>query len=99
MTYSAPACGRSVVSSAYVNAPASANSPAAIQAAITREGEPTLQVITRAFKKIPVPMMLPTLTEIAAIGPNPRTIWCFCVVGCINPKRSSADYADDTDFL
>jgi hypothetical protein len=33
---------------------------------------PTLQVMTRVFKNMPVPIMLATLTAVAAHGPTPR---------------------------
>jgi hypothetical protein len=46
--------------------------PAAIQMKMTVPGVPTLQVMTRVFKKTPVPMMLPTTIEMAAIRPRPR---------------------------
>src|ERR1043165_8643954 len=40
-------------------------------------GVPTLHVMTRAFRNTPVPMMLATLTEMAAISPRPR-MSCVC---------------------
>src|SRR5882724_5042138 len=39
---------------------------------MTRPGVPTLQVITRDFRKTPVPMTLPITMDVAAIGPRPR---------------------------
>jgi len=39
----------------------------------TQPGEPTLHVITRAFKNTPVPITFPMITEIAATSPRPRT--------------------------
>src|SRR4051795_7612776 len=46
--------------------------PAAIQTTMTISGDPTLQVITRAFRKTPVPMTLPMTMEAAATNVRPR---------------------------
>src|SRR5688572_1764115 len=79
-TYSPPARGQMAASSAYVRAPAMESSPATTQTAITRPGEPTLQVITRDLRKTPVPITLPTTMEVAAITPRPRmSVESFCV--------------------
>ena len=55
--------------------------PAKTQTISALPGVPTLHVITRALRNTPVPMMLATLTEIAAISPSPR-MSCVCSV-CI----------------
>src|SRR5688572_25887536 len=81
MPYSPAARGIIASNSAYVSAPASESSPAKTQTASAFPGLPTLHVITRAFKNTPVPMMLATLTEMAAISPRPR-MSCLCSV-CI----------------
>jgi hypothetical protein len=39
---------------------------------MTISGDPTLHVITRAFKKTPVPMTLPMTMEAAATNVRPR---------------------------
>jgi hypothetical protein len=52
--------------------PASESNPAAIHTSIAIFGLPTLQVMTRDFRKTPVPIMFETLTEIAAHIPTPR---------------------------
>jgi hypothetical protein len=40
---------------------------------MTSPGVPTLHVITRAFRKTPVPIMFAMFTEVAAVRPSPRT--------------------------
>src|SRR2546423_2378227 len=40
---------------------------------MTSQGVSTLHIITRVFKKIPVPMTLPTTIETDAKTPRPRT--------------------------
>ena len=50
----------------------------------TLPGVPTLQVITRACRNAPVPMTLPTTTDIAAISVRPRTR-----VGSSTPSQKS----------
>jgi hypothetical protein len=72
-TYSPPARGNIVESSAYVSAPANASTPAAIQTKSTSSGDPTLQVITRVLRKTPVPIMLAMLIDVAAVSPRLRT--------------------------
>jgi hypothetical protein len=52
--------------------PASESNPAAIHTSITSFALPTLQVMTRVFRKTPAPIMLETLTAIAAHIPTPR---------------------------
>jgi hypothetical protein len=52
--------------------PARESNPAAIHTSITIFALPTLQVMTRVFKKTPAPIMFETLTEIAAHIPTPR---------------------------
>src|SRR6266550_2032675 len=47
--------------------------PATTYTPRTLPGVPTLQVITRAFRKTPVPITLPTTTDIAATSVRPRT--------------------------
>src|SRR5262249_9767702 len=70
--YSPPASGNMADNSAYVRAPASESIPDVIQTAITVQPEPTLQVMTRAFRKTPVPITVPTTTAIAPQRLNPR---------------------------
>src|SRR5919202_6797501 len=78
-TYSPPARGIIAASSAYVSAPARLRKPAATHAAITSHGVSTLHIITRVFRKMPVPMTLPTTIETAAKTPRPRTsVRVFC---------------------
>ena len=72
-TYSPPARGIIAASSAYVSAPARLRTPAATHATITIHGDSTLHIITRVFKKMPVPMTLPTTIETDAKRPSPRT--------------------------
>src|SRR5919112_1263976 len=72
-TYSPPARGIIAASSAYVSAPARLRNPAATHATITIHGDSTLHIITRVFRKMPVPMTLPTTTETDAKRPRPRT--------------------------
>ena len=72
-TYSPPARGIIAASSAYVSAPARLKNPAAIHAMMTKPGVSTLHIITRVFRKIPVPMTLPTTIETDAKTPRPRT--------------------------
>src|SRR3954470_17781342 len=49
------------------------SSPPTTHAAITSTGVPTLHVITRAFRKTPVPMTSPMTIDVAASRPSPRT--------------------------
>ena len=46
---------------------------AGMDAMMTSQGVSTLHIITRVFKKIPVPMTLPTTIETDAKTPRPRT--------------------------
>jgi hypothetical protein len=39
---------------------------------MTVEADPTLHVMTRDLRNIPVPIMLPTLTAMAGQSPSPR---------------------------
>ena len=41
---------------------------------------PTLHVMTRAFRKTPVPMTFPITTAVAVSKPSPRTRLVFVVV-------------------
>ncbi len=43
----------------------------------TFPGVPTLHVITRAFRKTPVPMTFPMMIDTAATSPSPRTSVMF----------------------
>ena len=52
--------------------PASDNTPAAIHTSMTSLTLPTLQVMTRAFRKTPAPIMFVVLTASAAHAPTPR---------------------------
>src|SRR5713226_5384028 len=103
MPYSPAARGIIASSSAYVSAPASDSSPATSQTVSALPGVPTLQVITRALRKTPVPITFATLTEIAAIRPRPRTSWPFVRFEfgvssfAFNSLGLSADCADYTD--
>ena len=58
--YSPPARGKIVASSAYVRAPSRLITPAITHTPMTMPGVSTLQVMTRALRKTPVPMTLPT---------------------------------------
>ena len=66
-TYSPPARGKSAPISAYVNAPASDKSPAHTQTSNTIDGEPTCCAMVADFKKIPVPIIVPTTSETVSI--------------------------------
>src|ERR1700723_2420325 len=58
--------------SEYEKVPASDSRPAAAQTSSTVFAPPTLQVMTRVLRNTPVPIMLATLTAVAAQGPTPR---------------------------
>ena len=81
---SPPARGIIAASSAYVSAPARVSTPAASHAASTSHGVSTLHIMTRVLRKMPVPMTLPTTTEVDAARPRPRTRpvvgTCLCVI-------------------
>src|SRR5205085_5220635 len=72
-TSSPPARGIIAASSAYVSAPARLKNPAATHAMIPSQGVATLHIITRVFRKMPVPMTPPTTIETEAKTPRPRT--------------------------
>ena len=92
--------GRIAVSSAYVKAPASDSNPAAIHTNITHFGSPTLHVIARAFRKTPVPITFPIMTDTAAISPRPRMRACLSVIsGCIFLPDMTATYYAKTACL
>src|SRR6187402_2514953 len=71
-TYWPPARGVIAVNSAMQSAPASVSIPATAQASRTRDGDPTLQIITRAFRNMPVPTTLVTMSAPAGISVRPR---------------------------
>src|SRR2546425_12949281 len=87
MPCSPAASGIIASSSAYVSAPNSESNPAATQTESAIIGVPVLQVITRALIKTPVPIMLATLTEIAAVRPRPRTSWAFLFTNDLGTVR------------
>ena len=61
--------------------PAKLKSPATIHTVMTIPGLPTLQVITRAFRKTPLPMTSLIRIDVAAIRPRPRMTWSLGRVG------------------
>src|ERR1700753_2470062 len=71
-TYSPPACGSKAPSSAKLNAPKMAMMPATIHAPSTRAGVPPAWAMTAALRKIPVPMVIPTTSEVAWTSVRPR---------------------------
>src|SRR5580693_4427685 len=70
--------------SEYEKVPASDSRPAAAQTSSTVFALPTLQVMTRVLRNTPVPIMLATLTAVAAHGPTPRVN---------SPRAGSAEVA------
>src|ERR1700704_524075 len=71
--YCPPERGIMALSSANVSAPPSVNTPATRYASSTIHGVPTLQVMTRALTKTPVPMTLVTMSAVAGISVSPLT--------------------------
>lgn len=56
--------------SAYTKAPKKVNMPAITHTKINQKGAPTWPAISEGFLKIPEPMMLPIITEVADQKPN-----------------------------
>ena len=71
--YSPPASGIAAPSSANAKAPKRERTPPTIQAAKTTETLRPSRAISAGFRKIPVPIMVPTTMAAEAQGPRPRT--------------------------
>src|SRR5580704_8905264 len=71
-TYSPPASGSSAPSSAKHSAPNIATMPAASHAASTSAGVPTACAMAADLRKMPVPMMMPTTSEVACVSVRSR---------------------------
>src|SRR5258707_68175 len=71
--YSPPASGMAAPSSAKESAPNIERIAPTIQAANTTETKRPSRAISAGFKKIPVPIIVPTTIAADAHGPSPRT--------------------------
>src|SRR5512140_3135493 len=69
-TYSPPERGRSVASSAYATAPASASSPPATHTPMIHIGCGTAEAMTPGVMKMPTPMTLAMTIAAASTGPR-----------------------------
>src|SRR5262245_28093352 len=71
-TYSPPALGRTVASSAYAIAPANASAPPTAHVARNPVGLGTLSATCGGVKRMPPPITLDTMIAAASNGPNRR---------------------------
>src|SRR5208337_1893735 len=71
--YSPPASGIAAPSSAYDSAPKIESTAPTIHAANTIETERPSRAISAGFRKMPVPIIVPTTIAAEAHGPSPRT--------------------------
>ncbi len=88
-TYTPPARGSRVLSSATASAPQMLISPNAVQSPMMTSGFGTSPAMVGGVRKIPLPIVMPTISAVPPASPMTRRRSCDCVVKRSADRRGS----------